>query len=98
MVTVDNVGMKSYVIFSAEKDVLNTGVIDVNNVDCFLINVDVTVPPLLSGWENETVRLSNRSPVEYVEETTFEELVGRPDGLRFETVAIVLSSDDSEEM
>lgn len=100
MVTVDsvNVGMKSDVIFSAEKDVLNIGVIDVNDVQGLLINVAVTEPSLLSGWENETVQFFKGGPVECVEETRYEELVGRTDGVRSDTVAMLLSSGDFDEI
>lgn len=47
------VGKISDEIFSAEKDVLVIGVIDVNDVNGFWI--DVLEAPLLSGCENETV-------------------------------------------
>ena len=100
MVTVDSVkvGMKSDVIFSTEKDVSNIDVIEVSDGNGLLINVDELDPPLLSGWENKTVRFSKESSVEYVDETKYEELVGRTDDVRSDTLAMLLSSDDFDEI
>ena len=94
MVIVDSVkvGKISDVIFSAEKDVLIIDVIDVNDVNDFWVNVDVLERPLLS------VRFSKGNPVEYVEETRYEEIVGRTDGVRSDTVAMLLSSDEFDEI
>lgn len=89
------VGKTWDVIFSGEKDVL---IIDVGDENGFWINVDALEPPKLSGCENETVRFSKRSPVEYVEETRYEELLGRTDGVRSDTVAMLLSSDGVDEI
>lgn len=87
------VGKTSDVIFSAEKDVLITDVIDVSDVIGLWINVDAIERPTLSGCEDETVRFSKESPVEYVGETRYEELLGRTDGVRSDTVALLLSSE-----
>lgn len=87
------VGKTSDVIFSAEKDVLITDVIDVSDVIALWINVEALEPPTLSGCEDETVRFSKESPVAYVEETRYEELLGRTDGVRSDTVALLLSSE-----
>jgi len=98
MVFVDSVkvGKISNEIFSAEKDVLIIGVTDVNDVNGFWI--DVLEPPLLSGSENETVLFFKGSPVEYVDMTRYEELVTRVVGVRSETVAMLLSSNESDDI
>lgn len=100
MVFVDSVkvpvGKISDEIFSAEKDVLIIGVIDVNDVNGFWI--DVLEPSLLPGCENETVRFFKGSPVEYVDMTRYEELVTRVVGVRSDTVAMLLSSNESDDI
>ena len=98
MVFVDSVkvGKISDEIFSAEKDVLIICVIDVNDVNGFW--VDVLEPSLLPGCENETVRFFKGSPVEYVDMTRYEELVTRVVGVRSDTVAMLLSSNESDDI
>ena len=98
MVFVDSVkvGKISDEIFSAEKDVLIICVIDVNDVNGFWI--DVLEPSLLPGCENETVRFFKGSPVEYVDMTRYEELVTRVVGVRSDTVAMLLSSNESDDI
>ena len=89
------VGKPSDIIFSGEKDVL---IIDVSDANGFWINVDALEPPKLSGCINETVRFSKGSPVEFVEETRYEEPLSRTDCVRSDAVAMLLSYDGVDEI